>query len=109
MCDYYDFSEKLTNFLYSFNIKKQLFAEYNLEMHSTKTLIINIITDYETDYEYFKNNIDVNKMTLLNILNKQIFTPKNINILYNHVFDINLFEQEHDRNIYIDTIVKYYK
>ena len=55
MGDYYEFSDKLTDFLYKFNVKKQLFAEYNFEMHSTSTLIINIITDYETDYEYFKN------------------------------------------------------
>ena len=108
MCDYYEFSNRLTDFLYGFNTKR-LNALYNIEIHRTDIIIVNIIVTDDNMFEYYRNKLVDNENELKRILKKQITIFNDAKIIYNHVYNIPRFEEEHDRNIEIDFIVKYYK
>lgn len=107
MCDYYEFSNSLCHFLYGFNTQR-LKALYNIEVHRTNIVIVNIIVTDENMFEYYRNKIVDNESELRRILKKQITIFNDAEIIYNHVSNIPKFEKEHDRNIEIDFIVKYY-
>lgn len=107
MCDYYEFSNSLCKFLYGFNTQR-LKALYNIEVHRTNIVIINIIVTDETMFEYYHNKIVDNESELRKILRKQIMISNDAEIIYNHIINIPKFEKEYNKQIEIDFIVKYY-
>ena len=107
MCDYYEFSDNLWEFLYSFDTKR-LKALYSIEVHCTNIVIVNIIVTDKTMFEYYRNKLIDNESELRKILRKQIMLSNDAEIIYNHITNIPKFEKEHNKHIEIDFIIKYY-
>ena len=109
MCDYYEFSDELYDFLYQFNKKRRIKPIYNIEVHGLKFMEINICTTEESVYEYHKNLLISYETELIKIIRKQLYILPSIIVNYNHVKNIPKFEKERDRKISIDCICKYFK
>lgn len=113
MCDYYEFSNSLSDFFYKPENKKHKSKElevlYSIEIHGSSNIEIIIFTPNDLLFEYTINKL-INKETELRyIIKDQLFITKNAKITYTHVPDINAFEDERNRNAEIDYIVKYYR
>lgn len=109
MCDYYEFSYDLLEFLYKFNQKLRLKALYNIEIHGLHTIEINICTTEDSTYEYIKNMLITNEDELFKKIKHQLYILPSTKIIYNHVKNIPSFEEERDRDISIDYICKYFR
>lgn len=109
MCDYYEFSDDLYDFLYQFNTKYRLKPLYNIEVHGINTMEINICTTEDSTFEYYKNILQSHDSTLIEMIRRQLFILPSITITYNHIKNISNFEKVRDRKIGIDYICKYFK
>lgn len=123
MCDYYDFSDELMDFIENIKIRiekkiKNMFKSkknklnkiLNLEIviHFCKWIEINIFTEYTELFEMFQNELKQNQDELIILCKHQSYIYPNYTILYNHIFNVEKFEKTLNRNVYYDCIVKYY-
>ena len=113
MCDYYEFSNSLSDFFYKPENKKHKYKElevlYSIEIHGSSNIEIIIFTPDDLLFEYTINKLMNKESELRYIIKEQLFITKYAKITYTHVPDINAFEDERNRNAEIDYIVKYYK
>ena len=113
MCDYYEFSNSLSDFFYKPENKKHKYKEpevlYSIEIHGSSNIEIIIFTPDDLLFEYTINKLMNKESELRYIIKEQLFITKHAKITYTHASDINAFEDERNRNAEIDYIVKYYK
>lgn len=123
MGDYYEFSDKLLNFIedIKYNIKNKLKSTLRykkIKLHKTLNLEIviykcqrieiNIFTKYLDLYELFRNELIENQNELIKLCKYQSYIYSNSTINYNHIVNIKEFEKTQNRDICYNYIVKYY-
>lgn len=123
MGDYYEFSDKLLNFIedIKYNIKNKLkstLKSKKIKLHKTLNLEIviykcqhieiNIFTKYLDLYEIFRNKLIENQNELIKLCKYQSYIYSNSTINYNHIVNIKEFEKTQNRDICYNYIVKYY-
>lgn len=123
MGDYYEFSNKLLDFIeeIKYNIKNKLKStlkskkiklhkSLNLEIiiYGCQEIEINIFTKYLELYEIFRNKLIENQNELIKLCKYQSYIYPNSTITYNHIINSKEFEKIQNRDIYYNHIVKYY-